>query len=519
MDIEELGKAPIPGDTPQGSDPKYETAYGVLQDEIRKLSSLSAGSIEWSTVVRSATEVLGTIAKDIPAATYLSIGLAHTEGLTGWARGTQVCADILAGYWETAFPPLARLRARSNSMDWWKERTLALLESWTSNAPCPWEDFAGAQAALEALDAQMGERFPDQPPLYDVREALKRVPAQSPPAEPTAPTDSPAPSAETPSAAPAPSASSAPAQHSTAINMPQSVQGLTEVYGLLHQLAGETLNFLCTPEPAPDPLAWKIFYASLLGKMTALPPAEGGTTAIPAPDPTSLATCRSHLEAGRVLQGVSAAVAFAPACPLWLDVQRCVAEGLTAAGPEYAGALSVVRHECAGLLERLPNLDQLAFADGTPFADPATRSWLGSLNSGEGGDGQSAEETLAGAAVAKAGTLSAQGNPAGALEALEEAACAVHGKDNAVCLRLRVQQLRLLCRENRLALAGNLADDISSAVDQYGLELWDAALALEVRQAVYTAFAALEGTEGPRAREALRRVTRLSPAAALRLEQ
>lgn len=518
MDTTQLGKAPVPGEVPQGRDPKYEPAYGALQDEIRKLSSLSGGSTDWFLVVNSAAEVLASIAKDIPAAVYLAVGLGQTEGLAGWARGTQVCADVLTEYWETAFPPLARVRARTNSLDWWKERSLALLESWSGNAPCPWQEYAMAVEALDALDAQIAHRLPDHPPLYDVREALRRVPAQAPPAATPEPTPSPPSSVSPPPANPAPISAASSSSSTVGSSSLQSVAALSDACGLLHHLAGQTLNFLCSAEPSPDPLAWKIVYASQFGKIAALPPAEGGATAIPPPDATALAACRSHLEAGRALAGVSAAVAFAPACPLWLDVQRCVAEGLAAAGADYANALSVVRHECASLLERLPTLAELTFADGTPFADPATRNWLAGLASGYGGRESSPEETLIAATVAKAGTLAAQGNTAAALEVLDEAANTVRTTDGPACLRLRVHQLRLLCRETRFVLAALLAEDLVATMEQHALSRWQPALALEVWQAVHTAFAALEGGEGPRARDAVRHVARLSPAAALRLE-
>lgn len=531
--LQELGKIPIPGDTPQGRDPKYEPAYGVLQDEIRKLGSMSGGSVDWPVVVNAAKDVLTTLAKDIPAAVYLTVGLGQTEGLVGWAHGTQVCADVLAEYWETAFPPVTRLRARSNSLDWWKERSMALLDGWKNNPPCSWQDFALAQEAVAALDDQLAEHFPDQPPLHDVREALRRVPAQSPPAaEPEASTSSSAdPGAAAMSVDSAAALGTAISATSATSGIPatpafmpgtrtvQPVVVLSDAYGVFHSLAGEVLNFLCGPEPTPDPLAWKIVYASLLGKIVTLPSVEGVSTAIPAPDAATLAACRSHLEAGNSLAAVGAAVAFAPACPLWLDVQRCVAEGLAASGTVFAGALSVVRHECAGLLDRLPELIELTFADGVPLADLATRTWLMSLNSGEGGQTrQTAEELLAEAAMAKAGALAGQQNVSGALDALEDAARTVSGKDGATCLRLRVQQVRVLCRNARFALAVDLADEVSAVVDRHGLELWNPELALEVRQAVYVACAGLEGGEGPRSREAFRHVARLSPAAALRLE-
>lgn len=501
--------AALPGDAPQGLDPKYESAYGVLQDEIKKLSSVSGGAVDWAMVVSSATQVLTTLAKDIPAAGYLAVALAHTEGLAGWTAGTRVFAGILETYWENAYPPVARIRARVNTLDWWKERSRDLIASWNECPPFAAETLADAIEAVAALDAQVSEHMSDQLPLRELQEMLQRLPVVPAPVA-DAPTESATPSTvaqQTVTQSATPSSQSPPSL---------SPKDVDVVLGTLHTLAHESLNFLCNPEPTADPLVWKLVYASHFGKIVNLPPADGGVTSIPGPDTEFLGALRLQLEGGHGLQAATGAVAFAPACPLWLDVQRCVAEGLAGAGAAFAGAQAVVRQECAALVERLPELVEMAFADGTPFADPQTKAWLQSLK-GQGGEVLvSPEEAALNTARKTASAQFAAGNVADALKTLEAAVGDMRGKNGEVCLRLCLQQIALLCRSERFDLAAGLADEAVGIVETHGLETWNPPLALEVWKAACSTWNRTESEEfRQKARMALLRVARLSPSAAV----
>ncbi|MEG1610858.1 MAG: type VI secretion system domain-containing protein, partial [Bilophila sp.] len=296
---------------------------------------------------------------------------------------------------------------------------------------------------------------------------------------------------------------------------PLQLEDVSAAHAAFHAVARDVLGFLCGAAPSTDVLVWKIVYCSLLGRINTLPPAEGGVTGIPAPDPTSLSAVRQALVSGKALQAVATGIGFVPACPLWLDVQRALAEALSAAGPCYAGALGVVRQECAALLLRVPGLEQLAFADNTPFADSETRIWVRSLGAkpacSETEDGGSKRQVLR-EAERQALQLFGQNNLAGALDVLE---AAMTGQDKATCLRLRLRQMRLLCQGERWNIAAVLAEEVSLTAEQAALEQWDPLLALELWQAVQSVWTGL-GEQG-KAQGALTRVARLKPSAALTL--
>lgn len=60
----------------------------------------------------------------------------------------------------------------------------------------------------------------------------------------------------------------------------------------------------------------------------------------------------------------------------WLDIQWYLHQALTKAGVPWDRWTAVIRQDLALLLERLPGLENLAWNDGTPFADEVTRNWI-----------------------------------------------------------------------------------------------------------------------------------------------
>ncbi|KOT11906.1 bimE domain protein [Burkholderia mallei] len=107
--------------------------------------------------------------------------------------------------------------------------------------------------------------------------------------------------------------------------------------------------------------------------------AENGRTRIAAPSASIVGAAKNIDEDGEPVAAVRFAEAHAQAFPLWLDLQRIAARALARAGGDGADARREVETAVRALLARLPGLDALTFADGTPFADDATRAWLGEL--------------------------------------------------------------------------------------------------------------------------------------------
>lgn len=60
----------------------------------------------------------------------------------------------------------------------------------------------------------------------------------------------------------------------------------------------------------------------------------------------------------------------------WLDLQWYLWQGLRSGGPPWEWWSDSVIYDMRFLLKRLPGLEQLAWNDGTPFADEVTQSWI-----------------------------------------------------------------------------------------------------------------------------------------------
>src|SRR5262249_4153455 len=103
---------------------------------------------------------------------------------------------------------------------------------------------------------------------------------------------------------------------------------------------------------------------------------------------------KDHLEglagAGDWQTLVNAVEELVPDWPLWLDPHRYAAQALDGLGEPYANAKHALLREVGMVLARVPELADLAFNDGTPFADPVTKQWIeGEVKSvmGSGGGG------------------------------------------------------------------------------------------------------------------------------------
>lgn len=510
MNLDDIGRTPIPGPSPAGQDSHYESAFTQLQAEIDKLSSVTAGGVvDWVRVVDLAGEVLSTLSKDLTAAAYLAVGLTQTRGLDGLGLGARILGDLTTTFWEDCFPPKKRLRGRMAAFAWWQEKTLAWLKSNPEPEPLPDEKHHALLVDVQALDKALGELLPDFPPMSDLISVLRRLPVIAEATAPEAP-QAPAGVADAAPQRPLPAQTAAPAA-------PQDARSARAA------LAEAALAFaaLVGREEPTDPWVWRATRLGAWLKLKGLPPTEGGRTMLPPPEQAIKNALLSLLSQGRLLEAAQAAEEQVTAELFWLDPHRVAAKALEGLGAEYAAAHSAVCAEMSAFLTFLPGVEQLVFSDGTPFADAETRAWLSSL-AAQG----AVHPALAGAGggpgdeLAKARTEAekrfADQDVAGALDLLGQAERrAVSGP---VRLRLMLAQMSLLGRAGHWPVAVSLAEAVVGEVERRGLEDWDPELALEALLATREAYTGLGGEGGlAKAREYAACAARIRPSAALHL--
>lgn len=499
MQLRELGRLPVSDTAPAGTEPRQSADYERLLEETARLSSLQgAAAVNWNTVVESAAAVLERQAKDIPAAVYLCVGLAHSDGLRGLADGVRVLADLLANWWQTCFPPLKRLRARVNMLVWWRDRILPLLD--TPHDPVDPALRDDLLTSLRELDATLGDVLPDLPPLRDLLERVQRLevteeaaattPAAPDTAPETATPPAPDPTPSAPQAVPA-----APVPPPTATPAPPEPPADTEAAMTAYLAAARAYAALAFADQLPaTPAAWSALYATLWGRIEKLPPADNQMTALPAPQEEGLAACRSLLAGGRPAEAAAAVARFLPACPLCLDAQHLLFTALTACGRPADAAL--VQRETRALAARLPGLTALKFADGQPFADAGTRQWLHAEENAPAAESGPAADDETESLRTKARETAAGGNLAAALDILEDARRRL-GERSARAFPLRMEQARLLAQAGHTQAAVPLAKELEHGMEARGLADWQPELCLE---ALCICHAVWSGMETPEAR-------------------
>lgn len=517
MDITALAASPVSESSPAGADAKYEPEYEALTAEIGKLSSVSRSSpISWQAVADNGAVILAQKSKDITVAAYTAVALIHTDGAQGFLDGVKLLRGICENFWDDAFPPKAKLRRRLNAYEWWHERALEQLRK-EGQPPVSAALSAEMTEAVGELDSLIGGLMDDAQPLRDIKEAIRAIPLL-PEEKPKEPEPQAAPAPEPPREEPAPQpqvqATPEPPRPAPAPSpAPQAAQtGDTAAALSAFVEAARNYAYALRAEDPANYLAWQLPRVALWGKIAALPPDDGtGQTMVPPPDMDRVEAAERLLAGKNWLKAAAAADDLFQSYPLCIDLQRIADEALANLGPSFAAARARLRAETAAFVGRLPGLTALSYDGGIPFVSPATRAWLDELaHDGEsGGAAGGGRADRIDEVIAEARETLAAGDAAGALRKLEEA----HGASAAGNVRLRAEELHMLCSQREAKTAAALARALAREIEQSGLAKLEPDIAVEAMTAACRALDLAGDAEGA---EALREKTAaIKPSAVL----
>jgi type VI secretion system protein VasJ len=193
------------------------------------------------------------------------------------------------------------------------------------------------------------------------------------------------------------------------------------------------------------------------------------------PDEEVRDSIKSMYRSGSWKNLLSACESRIPQFLFWLDLSRYVAEALANLG------MKAVSAEVAGLtalyVKRLPGIERLTFADGTPFADADTKRWLAEEDSvpapdeSEGLVKQVEDDTGKARAMAQAGNLPAA--IASLRDALTRSASA-----RERFLR-QVHLCRFLVENGQARVSGPFFRELLGLIDSHRLGEWEPSLAVE----------------------------------------
>lgn len=530
---------PIPGAAPGGINAKFEPAYEAIAKEVGKLDSPIGGAVKWPEVLEGAKELLQRTSKDLLLAAWVANGLYVTKQLDGLVTGTVLLTELFDRYWDTMFPEVSRLRARVNALAWFLDRVNMTLASTAVTAQDRAPLFA-LGVAMKKLGEVTREKFagngPAVGPLVESIERVKlSLPAAAPPpappkaAEPApAATTPPTPAGGTPAAtstasAPTQAASSGPALTEAAPAFDPSGDVITYLRSVGSSL--QTVSSHLRRANAADPVAYRLLRTGLWLHLTQTP---GGVSSGKTPTPPVAPALRAKLDQmagnGRfaeLLEESESALVRACFC---LDLNRYSALALAQLGPSHAAARAAILAELASFLRRLPALLQVTFSDGSPFADPQTKSWLEAevlpSKGGGGGSGSGGADDPAAKTLEEARTLSGGGKAAEAIALLQASSSSAPSAEARFKLRLALAETAFGAGHSALARAVYVALD--KEIETRGLDEWQPAVAVRCLegyvQCLRTLARASKGLVEPTALAVIYdRLSRLDPSAALRL--
>ncbi len=478
----DLGRQPIPGADPCGTDVGDDEAYIFVVGEVGKLDRIESDEPDWHSMQRSATELLRTKSKDVEVASALGLALFKVYGYAGLSAWMAMTTELINNFWDGLFP--ARPRRRKSRIevvtDYFSER------GWFWENQPKGDDFdALDQCAVRIaeLEAALTGKMPDDGPdfkkfIRSLKEQCAKRPAAAAPAAPPA-----APSG-------APGAPAAPvAGGFVAAEVADSGSAVTAVMS--------AAAFLRKADPTdPLPYAW---VRAIKWSKISLPTSDDGKYEITPPEKSVIETLE-HQYSKQMWENLlkNAEAGFRTSDPLWLDVQRYVCAALRGLGSTHEKALEAVITATAGLVRRLgEELFDLRFKGGQALCGGETRIWIESeVAAKPGGGGQGGGSAANGKltkASGKARKLVASGKLKEAVASLQEGLTTCTQRRDRLLWRLHIAQL---CFEaQRLKLAGPLLEDCYQEIQKFGIDEWEPTLAVNVAETLYRCRKSLASSE------------------------
>ncbi|HBT34215.1 MAG TPA: type VI secretion system protein TssA [Pusillimonas sp.] len=382
---------PISDSAPAGEEARATESYEVIAAEIEKMTSLSGASpVDWTLVEQQGTNLLSSQTKDFMLAAWLSAAWMERHGLQGLQAGLELQAGLIETFWETAFPPLKRLRGRRNALSWWTERASNWLEN---NPPAAIDSATHAKMvdAVSRMDSALAERDPDAPPLLSFIQQIKRLdvipePGANNDDNGTATADAGstgnATAGETGNTSAAPASPGAYQPHAAA---PAALPGLPDQLSTLDDIVralspiSDALGHISSALINIDrfqPLIIEVNRFAARAALLSAPPATGSATSLNPPPSAILDAFQTICGAGNADGMIEFCESRILSFPFWLDLDYESARGYEMMGEKGARMRRAIVKDVLAFTERLPELEHLTFSDGMPFASDDTRQWL-----------------------------------------------------------------------------------------------------------------------------------------------
>ena len=176
--------APVSAAEPGGKNPSADERYQELRVEVDKENSPIGEAVRWGRVAELGADILSKVAKDLLVAAYTGFALYKTRGIHGLAVGVVLLDGLLDRYWDTMFPPVARLKGRGTAVKWLLEHAVTGLASYQPQ-PADRAAITALMTAAKQLRGRAREKFGDHVPSFkELTDLLESIQATLPPEEP-----------------------------------------------------------------------------------------------------------------------------------------------------------------------------------------------------------------------------------------------------------------------------------------------------------------------------------------------
>ncbi len=520
MDLLLLGKEPISAEQPTGSDIRYDPVFEELQAEVDKLSSpVAIGTIDWEKVVKLASDILARKSKDLLVASYLAVALIYTRQIDGLAIGMKVYSDLFDQFWDNLYPPKMRMRGRAGAIVWWLEKAETALKQ-LKEKTFPGEQINLLRENLKKIDQFLNQNIEETPslgPLYDILNSFEQ-------AQPEMTTQAPA--KETRGAA-----SSEPAKkaHETGVEIAEQISSQRDAQRVLSHAFKKMSDaaFFFWQQDLSNPLVYRLNRIAAWVTVEELPPSTEGRTKIPPPPAQLKDTLYNFKNKGDAEILLRSAEEKLSQFIFWLDINLFVSDTMSILGTQYQRAQDAVCQETGFFIYRFPDLVDLSFSDGTPFASPETKQWLKGIVLKPGTlaeDSVAAQEPLSTAQdedqinkeIEEAEKLIKKGKLLEAIERVQQHLRNSFSQRDKMLWRLALSQLLMNVRQTKLALP--YLEQILKDIDNYRLDEYDCMIALRGLKLVWLGLnSQSDDTSRAKAHDTLSRIAKLDLTEVIRL--
>ncbi len=490
MDSDWLQAVALPLDgSPCGEDPRYLDDFLAIKQEIDKLQGN-----DYPRMVELCRRMLAETSKDLRVAGYLLLASVYTDGLSGLLEAARAYRVIAQNFWQDCHPQ--KEGARISALRWLNNSKLdSYVRQHGSHAES--DHLRELRELIDAVNRKAEEAFGEEAPRWSIldkwlnAELLKHQekPAAAPP-ETLAPASAPKLAGALQPAPPQPPVTG-PGSQPTAIDSERELVATTRA---IRDYLLRNKDFLRAVG----------YTRALRWGSLALPPQRNGITRIPGPRPAAFNELKLLLDSGEpeALFTLCEKLFLEPGGHLALELQRHACTAARTMGREDLAVF--IADQTASLVRRLPELLGLQFEDRHPFADMATREWIGSLlASPEQGHGAETQkdpwETDLGGLLDEARQLLQRKKLPAALGTLK--LCPVHNEKQRIQVQLTMA--RLCLEGGRPEVAVPVLDELHDTVQAKSLDIWDPALAIEVWKQLLEANQALLPQAAARDKEAL----------------